>query len=177
MLAGELYLASDPELVELRRRARDLVRAYNASDASDVSGRQGLLRELLGRVGKNSEIEPPFNCDYGFNILLGESVFMNFGCVLLDCAPIEIRDRTLLGPGVHLYAATHPRDAATRRTLRELARPIRIGRDCWIGGGAIVLPGVSIGDEAVVGAGAVVTRDVAAGTAVAGNPARVIPAK
>lgn len=173
MLAGELYLASDPELVAMRQRARRLIRLFNASTEMDVEPRTRILRELLGTCGDRIEIEPTLRVDYGSNIHLGNGVFMNFGCVILDCALVTIGDGTMFGPGVHLYTATHPTDAATRREMLEYAKPITIGRDCWIGGGAIVLPGVSIGDEAVVGAGSVVTKDVAPGSRVMGNPARV----
>jgi maltose O-acetyltransferase len=168
MLAGELYDASDAELVAARRRARALLARYRA--ARDVS----VLRELFGTVGDDAVVETPFRCDYGSNIAVGARFYANVGCVFLDCASIEIGDHVLLGPGVHLYTATHPSDPALRRRGLEYARPIAIGDDVWIGGGSIVLPGISVGDRAVVGAGSVVTRDVAAGAAVAGNPARPI---
>jgi maltose O-acetyltransferase len=174
MLAGELYFAGDPELAAARLVARRLVSAFNASDPADVARRTSLLHELLGRIGDGVEIEPDLRCDYGFNIRLGANTFINFGCVLLDCAEIEIGEHCLLGPGVHLYTATHPLDPEVRVRGFEYARPIRLGAHVWIGGGAIVLPGVTIGDHAVVGAGSVVTRDVSAGTVVAGNPARMI---
>lgn len=177
MLAGELYLASDPELVQLRRRARRLTRAFNASPDDDPAQRAALLRDLLAHCGQGVEIEPLFQCDYGFNIRLADRVYMNFGCVLLDCAPITIGEGTLLGPGVHLYAATHPTDPALRRSGRERAKPITIGSNAWIGGGAIICPGVTIADDAVVGAGSVVTRDVPKGAVVVGNPGRVVPEK
>ncbi len=174
MLAGELYLASDPELVALRRRARALTRQYNASREDQIDERRLLLRDLLGSCGEDTEIEPMFQCDYGINIHLGARVYMNFGCVILDCAPVTIGERTLLGPGVHLYAATHPTEPRLRETLRELARPITIGRNAWIGGGVIVCPGVTIGDDAVIGAGSVVTKDVPRGVIAHGNPCRVV---
>jgi maltose O-acetyltransferase len=174
MLAGELYLASDPHLVAERRRCRLLTHRFNQSSPDDPALRTATLRELFGAMGDNVEIEPPFHCDYGWNIRLGRGVFMNFGCVILDCAPVTIGDGTLLGPGVHLYAATHPTDPRTRETLRELAKPISIGRNVWIGGGAIICPGVTIGDDAVIGAGSVVTKDVAKGAIVVGNPARPV---
>lgn len=174
MLAGELYLASDPELVEARRNARRLTRLYNATTEEEVERRGAILRELLGAIGPRAEIEPPFRCDYGFNIRAGAGLYMNFGCVVLDCAPVEFGDGVLVGPGVHFYAATHPLDPQVRRTGRELARPIRIGSNVWIGGRAVIGPGVTIGDDAVIGAGAVVMRDVRAGSVVAGVPAREI---
>jgi maltose O-acetyltransferase len=169
MLAGELYSAFDPVLVGERARAARLVARFNAG--GDPAA---ILGELFGKVGEGSEIQPPFACDYGYNIRLGRNAFINYNCVFLDCAQIEIGDRLLMGPAVQLYAATHPLDAATRRAGLEYARPIRIGDDVWIGGGAIVMPGITIGDGSVVGAGSVVTRDVTPGTVVAGNPARVI---
>jgi len=176
MLAGELYLASDPELVELRRLARERTRHYNATREDEVGTRAQMLGQLLGSCGEHVEIEPTFCCDYGFNISLGDRVYMNFGCVILDCAPVTIGERTLLGPGVHLYAATHPIEPRVRETLRELARPITIGRNVWIGGGVIVCPGVTIGDDAVVGAGSVVTKNVPRGMIAHGNPCRVVRA-
>ena len=160
MLAGELYDARDPELVAARARARELLVRFNAQPD------RSLLEELLGSVGPEAVIEPPFHCDYGFHISVGERFYANVGCVFLDCAPISIGDGVLLGPAVQLYAATHPLDAETRRRGLEYALPISIGDDVWIGGGAIVLP--------VVGAGSVVTKDIAADAIVAGNPARAV---
>nr|WP_314072370.1 sugar O-acetyltransferase [uncultured Roseococcus sp.] len=172
MLAGELYNAADPELqVELRANEAWLVR-YNAAAAGTSALRLALLRERLGEVGEGAAIRPPFYCDYGWNIRLGAGVFLNFNCVILDVVPVTIGARTLIGPGVQLLAADHPRDAATRATGLESGRPIHIGADVWIGGGALILPGVTIGDGAVIGAGAVVTRDVPAGATAVGNPAR-----
>jgi maltose O-acetyltransferase len=173
MAHGELYFASDPELVGLRANARRLTRLYNTSREDEGTRRTELLRELLGACGEGVEIEPDFRCDYGFNISLGDRVYMNFGCVILDCARVEIGEDTLIGPGVHLYGATHPTDHETRRSKREYARPIRIGRNCWLGGGVIVCPGVTIGDNAIIGAGSVVTADVAKGEIAVGNPARI----
>jgi maltose O-acetyltransferase len=166
MLAGKLYDASDPELVGARRRAKELLATYNARQDPAV------LRELLGTVGAAAVVEPPFYCDYGENIAVGDHFYANTGCVFLDCAPIELGDRVLLGPSVHLYAATHPTDSAIRRRGLEFAQPIAIGDDVWVGGGAIVLPGVAIGDRAVIGAGSVVTKDVPADVIAAGNPCR-----
>jgi maltose O-acetyltransferase len=164
--SGELYDASDPELMAARARARELLARYNAAR----DHRQ--LAQLFGSVGAETVVEPPFHCDYGFNISVGERFYANVNCVFLDCAPIEIGDRVLFGPSVQLYAATHPLEAEIRRNGLEYALPITIGGDVWIGGGAIVLPGVTIGDRAVVGAGSVVTRDVPADAVVAGNPCR-----
>jgi maltose O-acetyltransferase len=175
MLAGELYDPRDPELTRLRERARGLFRAFNASLETELELRRSLLAQLLGCGGETASIEPPFFCDYGANILLGEGVFFNFNCVVLDVCTVAIGERTLIGPAVQIYAATHPLDVATRRE-REFGKPVTIGADVWIGGGAIVCPGVTIGDRAVIGAGSVVTRDVPAGVFAAGNPCRVVRA-
>jgi maltose O-acetyltransferase len=166
MLAGELYDASDPELLAARAQARALLARYNA--ARDPA----ILSTLLGRVHEDTIVEPPFYCDYGSNIAVGERFYANAGCVFLDCAAIEIGDHVLLGPGVHLYTATHPVETSLRRRGLELAKPITIGNDVWLGGGTIVLPGITIGERAIVGAGSVVTRNVPGDTTVAGNPAR-----
>jgi maltose O-acetyltransferase len=167
MLRGEFYSAEDAELVAERLAAEGLQRRYNAS------GDCGVLRELLGGLGEGSTLRAPFYCDYGYNIFLGSRVFLNFGCVLLDVCRIEIGDGTQIGPAVQIYAADHPRnrDVAVRLRGLENGKPVVIGKNVWIGGGAIVLPGVTVGDDAVVGAGSVVTRDVAVGSTVMGNPA------
>jgi maltose O-acetyltransferase len=174
MLAGDLYRAADPELVQARHRARAICRRFNLTTEEVPEQRIALLRELLGTAGTPIEIEPPFFCDYGFNIRLGANVYVNFGCVLLDCNRITIGDNALLGPGVHIYAATHPVDPAVRASLREMARPVTIGRNVWLGGGAIVCPGVEIGDNCVIGAGSVVTRSIQADHVAVGNPCRVV---
>jgi maltose O-acetyltransferase len=171
MLAGELY-RPDVELGRDQAAAKTWMARYNAAFASPVSERYALLRERLNRVGKDVVIRPPFFCDYGYNISLGDGVFLNFNCVILDVVEVMIGDRTQIGPAVQIYTADHPRDAETRRTGLEFGRPIRIGSDVWIGGGAIILPGVTIGDGPVIGAGSVVTLDVAPGATVAGNPVR-----
>jgi maltose O-acetyltransferase len=174
MLAGELYRAVGPEIEADQRRAQTLLRAYNGAGGADPEQRAGILRELLAELGEGSVIRPPFYCDYGYNIRLGRGVFLNFGCVLLDVVSIEIGDLTQVGPAVQILAADHPRGPSLRRAGLENGRPIRIGANVWIGGGAIVLPGVSVGDDAVIGAGAIVTRDVPAGVTVVGNPARAV---
>ncbi|WP_119462154.1 sugar O-acetyltransferase [Rhodospirillaceae bacterium SYSU D60014] len=174
MLAGVLYRASDPELVAERRSARALVRAYNATTGDDPEERIALLRRLFGEVGPDVEIEPSFACDYGYNIRVGRNLFVNFGGVFLDCAPITIGDDVQIGPQVQIYTAKHPIDAAERRAGLESAAPVVIGNGAWIGGGAIVLPGVTIGDETVVGAGSIVTRNLPAGVVAVGNPCRII---
>jgi maltose O-acetyltransferase len=172
MLAGELYLPGDPELQADLGKAKLWMARYNAMLASTVAERHRLLAEQFCSVGEGAVIRPPFHCDYGFNISLGADVFLNFNCVILDVAAVEIGAGTQIGPAVQIYAADHPRDPAERRKGFELGRPVRIGRHAWIGGGAIILPGVTIGDEAIVGAGSVVTHDVAPGATVMGNPAR-----
>jgi len=171
MLAGELY-RPDAELGADQAATKAWLVRYNAALALPVSQRHALLRERLAHVGNDAVIRPPFFCDYGYNIRLGDNVFLNFNCVILDVVEVIIGDRTQIGPAVQIYAADHPRDAETRRSGVELGRPVRIGSDVWIGGGAIRLPGVTIGDGALIGAGSVVTRDVGAGQTVTGNPAR-----
>jgi maltose O-acetyltransferase len=174
MLRGDLYIASDPELVAARDRARRLWQSYNALDPAAATPKRDLLEQLLGVIGSGSVIEAPFYCDYGSQIAIDDDVFINFNCVFLDCAEIRIGAKTQLGPAVQLYTATHPLDAAARTAGPELARPIYIGSRVWIGGGAIVLPGVEIGDDTVVGAGSVVNKSLPAGVLAAGNPCRVI---
>jgi maltose O-acetyltransferase len=168
----DLYDPFEPERVRLRAAAAALLARFNRTSAEDSADRAEILRELLGRVGTGTVIEPPFHCDYGSNISVGERFYANVGCVFLDCAPVTIGDRVQLGPHVQLLAVSHPLDRALRASGLEYGEPIDIGDDAWLGGGAIVLPGVTIGEGAVVGAGSVVTRDVAAETVVAGNPAR-----
>ena len=173
MLAGELYDPLDPELAEARLRARDLLAVLNATREADETGRRRVLRDLFGSGGESVWLQPPFYCDYGTYIHLGEKVFFNFNCVVLDVCEVRIGARTLFGPAVQIYTATHPLDAELRKT-RELGKPVTIGSDVWVGGGAIILPGVTIGDRAVIGAGSVVTKDVPAGVLAVGNPCRVV---
>jgi maltose O-acetyltransferase len=172
MAAGEWYTCLDDELEALRVVARDAVFEHNSLLPSKRGNIGPSLKALLGRAGENARIEGLFHCAYCFNLFLGDNVFLNAGCTILDTAPVRIGMRTLLGPGVHIYCADHHREAAGRQAGLEIARPVRIGNDVWIGGGAIILGGVTIGDGAIVGAGAVVARDVAAGVTVVGNPAR-----
>lgn len=173
MLAGELYDALDPELSRERALCRDLLLALNATREDEPDERRRLL-DALFHAKTDAWVQPPFFCDYGWNIRLGEKVFFNFNCVVLDVMPVTIGSRTLLGPGVQIYTATHPLDAATRRRGLESAKPITLGEDVWIGGGSILCPGVTIGDRTVVGAGSVVTRDLPPDVVAAGNPARVL---
>jgi maltose O-acetyltransferase len=173
MLAGDLYIADDPELARDNLRAMALMERFNESPASDPGMRQRLLDDLLGSFGKGSEIRPPLYCDYGYQIHIGARTFVNFGLMALDVAEIKIGDDVQIGPNVQLLTPTHPTDAELRRAKWEAALPIMIEDNVWIGGGAIILPGVIIGENAIVGAGAVVTKDLPANTVAVGNPARV----
>ena len=173
MLAGELYIADDPELAADNRRISEWLDRYNASNTRSQPERQALLEEAFARVGEGCNIRPPFYCDYGYNISLGRGVFLNFNCCILDVVSVAIGDQTQIGPGVQILAADHPRDPVQRRQSLEFGRRIVIGANVWIGGGAIILPGVTIGDDAIIGAGSIVTRDVSAGRIAVGNPARL----
>jgi maltose O-acetyltransferase len=173
MLAGELYHANDPELQRDQAASRAWIVRYNASLGASDADRHALLCERLAEVGKGAVIRPSFHCDYGYNIWLGAGVFLNFNCVILDVVAVTIGAGTQIGPAVQIYTADHPRDAAMRSTGAELGQPIKIGRNVWIGGGAIILPGITIGDDVIIGAGSIVTRSVEAGATVRGNPARV----
>jgi maltose O-acetyltransferase len=176
MLAGEPYRPGDPELAADAQRARDWMVRYNATLAWPAEARRALLEDLFAHVGAGAVVRPPFHCDYGQHISLGEGAFLNFGCVILDVAPVSIGALTQVGPGAQFLAADHPRDPRLRRDGVESGRPVTVGANVWIGAGALILPGVTVGDDAIVGAGAVVTRDVPAGATVAGNPARRIGA-
>ena len=173
MIAGEPYDPGDPELQADQAAAKQWMARYNAAMAASPAERRDLLRQRLGEVAEGVVVRPPFHCDYGYNIRLGENVFLNFNCIVLDVCEVNIGDGAQIGPGVQILAADHPRDPAERARGIEFGRPVSIGRNVWIGGGAIILPGVTIGDDAVIGAGAVVTRDVPAGATAYGNPARV----
>ncbi|HEX8310749.1 MAG TPA: sugar O-acetyltransferase [Chthoniobacteraceae bacterium] len=173
MLSGELYDALDPQLAAERGKARDLCHELNSSRDEEQEKRTRILRELLG-YESDLWIQPPFQCDYGTNIRVGEKVFFNFNCVVLDVMEVRIGSNVLFGPAVQIYTAMHPMNAAERRTWLEYAKPVEIGSDVWVGGGAIICPGVKIGSGSVIGAGSVVTRDIPAGVFAAGNPCRVI---
>jgi len=173
MLAGALYDPLDAELAAARERARDLCQDLNATRESQQQERRRILTELFGTGGDSVWMQSPFFCDYGTNIDLGERVFFNVNCVVLDVCRVRIGHHTLIGPAVQIYTAMHPMDAAQRR-LAEFGKPVDIGSDVWVGGGAIILPGVRIGSGAVIGAGSVVTRDVPDQVFAAGNPCRVI---
>ncbi|AGR57611.1 TPA: maltose O-acetyltransferase [Salmonella bongori] len=173
MIAGELYSPSDETLCRDRLRARQLIHQYNHSAPDEINKRQAILRNLLGQ-SDNVYIEPSFRCDYGYNIYPGHSFYANFDCVMLDVCPIHIGDNCMFAPGVHIYTATHPLDAVTRNSGREFGKPVTIGNNVWIGGRAVINPGVTIGDNVVVASGAVVTKSVPSNVVVGGNPARII---
>jgi maltose O-acetyltransferase len=173
MLAGEMYDPLDPELTAARTRARDLCQDLNATREGDADARRRILRGLFGKGGDTVWMQPPFYCDYGVNIELGERVFFNFNCTVLDVCRVRIGDYTLFGPSVQIYTPLHPMNAEQRRR-EEYGKPIDIGSDVWVGGGAIVLAGVTIGSRSIIGAGSVVTRDIPEGVLAVGNPCRVI---
>jgi maltose O-acetyltransferase len=173
MLAGEMYDPFDPELVAARERARDLCQTLNATRESEQDERRRILRELFGAGGETVWMQPPFYCDYGSNIELGERVFFNFNCVVLDVCRVRVGDFSLFGPAVQIYTPMHPFNAELRRQ-QEFGKSVEIGSDVWVGGGAIILPGVRVGSRAVIGAGSVVTRDIPEAVFAAGNPCRVI---
>ncbi|MCO8124762.1 sugar O-acetyltransferase [Stieleria sp. TO1_6] len=173
MLAGEPYDAFDPPLVEARLQARKKLFRLNQTAPDDAATQQQILSTLLGSVGANLTLETPFRCDYGSNIYLGENVYFNFDCVILDVCAVHVGDFVFFGPGVHIYTATHPLESELRRD-QEFGREVHIGNDCWIGGRAIICPGVTIGPRTVIGAGSVVTKNIPPGVLAVGNPARVI---
>lgn len=174
MLAGELYIADDPELARDLTRAARLTHRLNTMDPTDGSGLREVFEELLGSFGEGSEIRPPFRCDYGYQTSVGARTFANFGLVVLDVARVTIGDDVQIGPNVQLLTATHPVDADARRDKWESAAPIVIGSNVWLGGGVIVCPGVTIGENTIVGAGSVVTRDLPANVIAVGSPARTV---
>lgn len=172
MAAGDWYSCIDPELEALRNAARTAVHQHNTLPPAERGAMAPALRALFAGVGEDVMIEAPFHCAYGMNIRLGDGVYFNAGCTILDTATVTIGDRTMFGPGVHIYCAEHHKDPALRSRGLEIARPVTIGTDVWVGGGAVILSGVTVGDRAIVGAGAVVTRDVGADSVVTGNSAR-----
>ena len=174
MLAGELYNALDPQLVDERHRARKLLLAFNGTFAGDEAHRKEIINHLFGAAGTDIWIEPPFYCDYGSNITIGDKVYLNFNCVILDPAPVSIGSNVMFGPYVQIYTATHPVSHLERRAGPEFALAIEIGSDVWIGGGVVVNPGVKIGARSVIGAGSVVTKNIPADVFAAGNPCKVI---
>ena len=174
MAAGLLYDAGDPELVAARRAAGTLCQAINSLPFEAVEERMALLAQLFGALGEGSHIEQPFRCDYGFHISAGKQLYINYNCVMLDCAPITFGDRVFIAPNCAFYTAGHPLDPAERASGLEFAKPIRVGSDVWIGGTPVVTPGVTLGDNTVIGSGSVVPRDIPAGVVAVGNPCRVL---
>jgi len=174
MLAGELYQSDDMELGEDRKKARKLLKIYNDNIEMSDEEKGEILGELFGSGGEHANIEPPFRCDYGYNIHTGKNFFMNFECVLLDVCEIRIGDNCFIAPGVHIYTATHPLDPHERNTAGEYGIPVTMGNNVWIGGRAIINPGVNVGHNVVIASGAVVTKDVPDNVVVGGNPARII---
>lgn len=172
MLAGERYNFLDDELSAIRDRTKELLAGFNRTESP--AERQELLGQLLGDIGEGSWIEAPFSCTYGRNTYIGDHTYLNFSCTILDNNEVRIGHHVMVGPSVQFYTAAHPLQASSRIQGWEVAKPIAVADNAWLGGGAILLPGVSVGRNAVVGAGAVVSRDVPANTVVAGNPARVI---
>lgn len=173
MISGLPYDPGDPELQADQTAAKQWMARYNAAMAASPADRRDLLRQKMGEVGEGAIIRPPFHCDYGYNIRLGRGVFLNFNCIILDICEVEIGEQTVIGPGVQILTADHPLDPVQRAEGIEFGKPVTIGRNVWIGGGAIILPGVTIGDDAVIGAGSVVTHDVPEGATAMGNPARL----
>ncbi|WP_165230522.1 sugar O-acetyltransferase [Aquisphaera insulae] len=173
MLAGELYDPADPVLVAAARRARELLATLNRAAPGDDAERRRVCKDLFGRGGDSVRIQPPFYCDYGAHIQLGESVYFNFNCVVLDVCEVRIGDFSLFGPAVQIYTPLHPLEHTVRRFV-EYGKPVEIGSDVWVGGGAIICPGVRIGSRSIIGAGSVVTRDIPEGVLAVGNPCRVI---
>lgn len=174
MIAGELYDPMDRQLVDDRLRTRLLIKELNESREDQAEMRLRILKELIPKAGEGLWLQPPFYCDYGYNMVLGEKVFFNFNCVVLDVAEVKIGSRTLFGPNVQIYTATHPIDPRERASGLEYAKPITIGEDVWVGGSAVICPGVTIGNRSVIGAGSVVTKDIPDDVFAAGNPCRVI---
>ena len=174
MLAGELYNALDKELADDRLQTRLLIKELNDSREDEGERRTQILKDLIPNAGSGLWLQPPFYCDYGYNLLIGDNVFFNFNCVVLDVTYVRIGSRTLFGPNVQIYTATHPLNHIERASGLEYAKPITIGEDVWIGGSVVICPGVTIGDRCVIGAGSVITKDIPADTFAAGNPCRVI---
>ena len=174
MLNGEPYFSGGEELSKERMHCRKIIKEYNDSDPEDLEFRKELLKSLFGKTGENIYIEPNFRCDYGYNIELGDNFYANFDCVFLDCAKIKIGNNVMIAPGVHIYTATHPLNTQERISLIEMAYPVTIEDNVWIGGGVIINPGVTIGKNSVIGSGSVVTKNIPENVLAAGNPCKVI---
>lgn len=174
MLAGLMYDPSDPDLAKARRRVRLLFHKFNHLSADHSEERSKILYDIFGEAGENLFVEPPFYCDYGTNIKAGKNVYMNFNCCILDVAEVRIGDNCMFAPNVQIYTATHPITYKERNSGKELAKPISIGDNVWIGGNSTICPGVTLGNNVVVGAGAVVTKSFPDNVLIAGNPAKII---
>ncbi len=174
MITGKLYNPFDPELIEMRRSARELTDQFNSTPSSEVEKRVKIIKQLFGETGKEVLIEPSFRCDYGWNIFVGENFFMNFDCVILDGCEVRFGDNCMVGPQVGIYTATHPVDPELRKKMLEFGKPVTIGHNCWIGGMACIKPGITLGSNVVVAAGTVVTKSFGDNVVIGGNPARVI---
>ncbi|WBL22945.1 sugar O-acetyltransferase [Zunongwangia sp. HRR-M8] len=174
MLSGELYFAGDAELTKERMRARELIKKYNSIPEDQTEKLTAVLRDLIPNGGKELVVQPPFFCDYGYNIKTGDSVYFNFNCIILDGMEVSIGDRSMFGPNVQIYTASHPLKAKERASLLEFSKAIEIGDDVWVGGNVTICPGVKIGNRAVIGAGSVVTKDIPDDVFAAGNPCKVI---
>ncbi len=174
MLEGKLYKSSDPELVKISRKSRQLLDDFNAASHTDFDARSSIIKDLFGSVGKNPTVNKPFYCDYGVNIHVGDNFYANFDCIILDVNKVTIGNNVMFAPRVAIYTATHPIDAVIRNEYYELGLPVKIGDNVWIGGSVVINPGVTIGDNTVIGSGSVVTKDIPANVVAAGNPCRVL---
>jgi len=174
MLLGELYIASDEELERDFLNAKKIVRLFNSTIENELESRKKILSELFEKAGENIYIEPPFHCDYGYNISVGNNFYANYDCIILDVNKVKIGNNVKIGPRVNIYTAGHPIDAATRNSRLEFGKPITIGDDVWIGGNVVINPGVTIGSNVVIGSGSVVTKDIPDNVVAAGNPCRVL---
>ena len=174
MIAGEMYDPLDKQLIEDRLQARKLIKMLNGINEDETENMMQILKKLIPNAGTGLWLQPPFYCDYGYNLLVGEKVFFNFNCVVLDVTTVIIGSRTMFGPNVQIYTATHPIQSGERASGLEYAKPITIGEDVWVGGSAVICPGVTIGDRSVIGAGSVITKDIPADVFAAGNPCKVI---
>ena len=174
MLAGKLYLAEDEELKKDNKKAKKLTRIFNGTTEDELAYRSELLKELFKTTGENLYIEPPFHCDYGCHISIGENFYANYDCIIIDVCEVSIGKNVFFGPRVGLYTAAHPIDATVRNTLLEFGKPIQIGNNVWIGGNAVVNPGVTIGDNSIIGSGSVVTKNIPENVIAAGNPCKVL---